>query len=326
MVRKKYEPLSLIKTNQKIMHYINFVLGAFCSACLVIILRLFSRYRVPIFPAVVGNYITCVVIGLLVDFNQAPIGSNSPSLNLLGFAVALGALFIVTFYMMGLSTDAVGVTITTVFVKISMVVPILFSLFILQNSKKVFDFWNYAGLVLAGVAIVASSWKETPSASSSPLSAKKLTIFAMLLPFLVFAFSGIIDTSINALNERFAKPETPTALPILIFAAAGSWGILVLLIQLIKDQYIPPFRALIGGIVLGTPNFFSLYFMVKSLSDFGNNGALFFPLFNIAIILFSALGGWLIFKEKLSTLNRLGVLLALLAIGMIAYQEINMFF
>jgi drug/metabolite transporter (DMT)-like permease len=226
--------------------------------------------------------------------------------------------------MMGLSTNAVGVTITSVFVKISMVIPILFSLFILQNSKKVFDFWNYAGLVLAGIAIVASSWKNSAPPPSSPTVKTKnsLNLFAILLPLMVFAFSGIIDTAIAVLNERFAKPESPTALPILIFAAAGTWGLLVLLMQFLKDKSIPPFRAVIGGIVLGTPNFFSLYFMVKSLHDFGNNGALFFPLFNIAIILFSALGGWLLFKEKLSNLNKAGVLLALLAIGMIAYQEI----
>lgn len=305
------------------MMYLNFVLGAFFSACLVIILRLFSRYKVPVFPAVVGNYITCVLIGIAVDFQQAPIDTNAPTTILLGYAMMLGAMFIVTFYMMGLSTEAVGVTITSVFVKISMVIPILFSLFILQNSRKAFDFWNYAGLLLAGIAIVASSWKDQkPLESLAPKTAQHLNLFAVLLPLLVFAFSGIIDTSINALNERFAKPESPTALPILIFAAAGSWGILVLLLLYARDRYVPPFRAVIGGIVLGTPNFFSLYFMVKSLSDFGNNGALFFPLFNIAIILFSALGGWLIFKEKLTNLNRLGVLLALLAIGMIAYQEI----
>jgi drug/metabolite transporter (DMT)-like permease len=271
----------------------------------------------------VGNYITCVVIGVCMDFSQAPIGINAPSLTLFGFALALGGLFIVTFYMMGLSTNAVGVTVTTVFVKISMVIPILFSIFISPNPKTVFDVWNYLGLVLAGIAIVASSWKNSaPPPSPTVKTSRNLNVFAIALPLMVFAFSGIIDTSITALNERFAKPESPTALPILIFAAAGSWGILVLLIQFIVQKSIPPFRAVIGGIVLGTPNFFSLYFMVKSLSDFNNNGALFFPLFNIAIILFSALGGWLIFKEKLSNLNRLGVLLALLAIGMITYQDI----
>jgi drug/metabolite transporter (DMT)-like permease len=305
------------------MFYLNFLMGAFCSACLVIILRLFSRYNVPTFPAVVGNYITCVIIGVCMDFSQAPIGINAPSPTLFGLALALGGLFIVTFYMMGLSTNAVGVTVTTVFVKISMVIPILFSIFILPNPKKIFDVWNYLGLVLAGIAIVASSWKNsTPPPSPTVKTSRNLNLFAIALPLLVFAFSGIIDTSITALNERFAKPESPTTLPILIFAAAGSWGVLVLLIQFIVQKSIPPFRAVIGGIVLGTPNFFSLYFMVKSLSDFSNNGALFFPVFNIAIILFSALGGWLIFQEKLSNLNRLGVLLALVAIGMITYQDI----
>jgi len=307
------------------MVYIHFVLGAFFSACLVVILRLFSRYRVPAFPAVVGNYLTCVVIGVCFDFQHAPVGSQAPAYPLYVYALALGALFIVTFYMMALSTEAVGVTITSVFVKISMVIPILFSLFILRNATKVFDVWNYIGLLLAGVAIVASSWKNTPKQplnAAIPETAKSLSLWAIMLPLGVFAFSGIIDTSLNFLNSAYSRPESPTALPILIFAAAGSWGVLVLVLQFLKNKSIPPFRALVGGVALGIPNFFSLYFMVKSLSDFGNNGAFFFPLFNIAIILFSALGGLFIFKEKLSTLNRIGVLLALVAIGLIAYQEI----
>lgn len=303
------------------MLYIHFILGAFFSACLVVILRLFSRYNVPAFPAVVGNYITCAVIGVCLDFSHAPIGRQAPSTELFVYTLLLGALFIGTFYMMALSAEAVGVTLTSVFAKISMVIPILFSLFILRNAT--FDFWNYLGLVLAGVAVIVSSWKDSPPASETQKKKAKISIWAILLPLSVFLCSGIIDTSLNFLNSAYSRAESPTALPILIFAAAAWWGILVLCYQFLVLKKKPPIRAIWGGIALGIPNFFSLYFIVKSLSDFDNNGALFFPLFNIAIILFAALGGWIIFKEKLSTLNKIGVLLALVAIGLIAYQEIK---
>ncbi|MFK5073661.1 hypothetical protein ACI4BE_29470, partial [Klebsiella pneumoniae] len=43
------------------------------------------------------------------------------------------------------------------------------------------------------------------------------------------------------------------------------------------------------------------------------------PINNMGIVLFSTLVAWLLFKEKLSTINWMGVLLSLVAIFLIAF-------
>ena len=302
---------------------LNFFLGAFFSACLVVILRLFPRFGVPSFPAVVVNYLTCVSIGVLMSSTGLRIFEELPSRNILLLLFILGGVFILTFYIMALTTQAVGVTVASVFIKISMVVPILFSLFVWQNANKVFDFWNYAGLVLSGVAIVLSSWQgNTRSKNTENTPKTNWGIWLWILPLLAFSFSGGIDTTLNWLDTNYKTNGDATMLPIFIFASAGIWGVLVLGLGLIFKGIVPTFRALLGGIALGLPNFFSLYFMFRSLKDFASNGALFFPLFNISIILISGVAGWVIFGEKLSKINKLGAFLALLAIALIAYQEL----
>ena len=68
---------------------------------------------------------------------------------------------------------------------------------------------------------------------------------------------------------------------------------------------------------MGVPNFFSIYYILKAISE-GWEGSEFFPYNNISIIALSAVIAYLFFKEKLSVANIVGVLLAIVAIGLIA--------
>jgi drug/metabolite transporter (DMT)-like permease len=58
------------------------------------------------------------------------------------------------------------------------------------------------------------------------------------------------------------------------------------------------------------------------LGDFGNSAAFVFPIYNVLSMLTSALMAWVLFKETLEPLNKLGLALAVVAICLISYQEI----
>lgn len=73
---------------------------------------------------------------------------------------------------------------------------------------------------------------------------------------------------------------------------------------------------------LGVPNFLSFYTLLLALSEFGGNGAFVYPLYNIGVIVMAALTATLFFQEKLSTANKIGLGLAVLAIGLISWQEL----
>jgi drug/metabolite transporter (DMT)-like permease len=59
------------------------------------------------------------------------------------------------------------------------------------------------------------------------------------------------------------------------------------------------------------------------LSGFKGDGALVFPVFNISVILIAAIASYFFFKEKLSLINKLGLALAIFAILLISYQEVQ---
>ena len=106
--------------------------------------------------------------------------------------------------------------------------------------------------------------------------------------------------------------------PIFVFVSAFVTGCIVCLVKGVKFGR----KELIGGLCPGVPNYFSIYFNLKALSAFDNNGAIVYPALNIGIIICSTLLAIVLFKEKLSKLNYIGVLLALVVIFLLSYQEI----
>ncbi|AHM59868.1 hypothetical protein D770_08025 [Flammeovirgaceae bacterium 311] len=290
------------------------LLGILFNVAIFLIFRGYARYGVNTLPAIVVNYFVCVITGLVFLgglSNLRLITLDSPWLLL---AFLLGALFIGTFYMIALTTQRLSVTVSSIAAKMSLALPVVFSMFVLQIESKEFTFWNYLGIALAFVAIYLSSWKPQVE-KKAPLPGNKLLL---LLPLGVFLCSGIIDTTINYTSYHYLTPREEGIFPLVIFIIAAVLG---LMLQLFRKQ--PTGRKeFLGGIALGVPNYFSIYFIVKGLADFGNNGAFFYPLLNISIILGSSLAAVLFFKEKLLPLNHLGLLLSVLAIFLLSYQEI----
>ena len=58
---------------------------------------------------------------------------------------------------------------------------------------------------------------------------------------------------------------------------------------------------------------------MEVLKKYANNSSAIIPINNMGIVLFSSLMAWLLFKEKLSFINWIGIMLALGAIALIAY-------
>ncbi len=77
---------------------------------------------------------------------------------------------------------------------------------------------------------------------------------------------------------------------------------------------------------MGVPNYLSFYTLLLALSDFGSNGAFVYPLYNIGVIVVAALVALLFFQERLTTANKIGLGVAVIAIGMISWQELAAFF
>ncbi len=285
---------------------------------LVFIFKLFQRFRIHTFQGIVFNYITCVVVGFLFSGGTRVVQPQVFEQNWVIFALALGTLFMVTFYLIALSTQKVGVTATSVATKISLVIPVLFSLLILQNSLKDYTIINYIGMFAALVAIVLSSLRPQKNDSDTNTS----TALSLLLPFVIFINSGVADSLINYTNQYHLQQHEAPQFTMVTFMASAVVGLLILVIMLLTGKTRINTRSIVAGVILGIPNYFSIYFLIKALYAFGNDGAFLYPINNIGIILTGALGAVVLFREKLTRLNLVGLAMAVLALILISYQEI----
>lgn len=320
------------------------ILSVALSVLLLLNFRLFPRYEVNTFQAIVFNYPVCFLTGLLllpagqsfwIDFAQT----------WTWLALGLGVGFILTFLLSGASTQRMGITATSLANNLSLVIPVCFSLFVFNAGTKAgngFDALNYLGLGLAVVAVGLSTYKgkegekgdereerETPVPESAQPSHRPAfrsrtgRVGAnVLLPVAVFLFYGATNTLINYMNLRYIPSADKTVqVTLTMVVGAIAAGLLMLAVRLVQGKETFQPKSLVGAVTLGVPNFLSFYTLLLALSAFGGNGAFVYPLYNIGVILLAALMAALFFRERLSTANKIGLALAVLAIGLISWQE-----
>ena len=75
---------------------------------------------------------------------------------------------------------------------------------------------------------------------------------------------------------------------------------------------------LLFGILLGIPNFYSIYFLMMALNH-EMSGSVFFPALNCSVILVSTLIGKYVFKESFNDRQLMGVALSMISIFLIFY-------
>jgi drug/metabolite transporter (DMT)-like permease len=293
------------------------IAGVVANVLIFLAFRTFPIYKIDNLQAIVVNYFVCVITGLIFIDKLESLRSIDLTATWSWMAVFIGFLLVLGFYVATITAQQMGVSITSVASKMSMVFPILFSLLILKVDSKEFSILNYFGMTLAVLSIYLGSLR---SGTKEVINLSKASMF--LLPFGVFVAGGLIDISINYSNHILINENNQEVFPIVLFGGAAVIGSFLLIFQKKKLER----RSLIGGLYLGIFNFLSLYFVLKALTAFQNNGAVFYPIYNVGIILLSSILAIIIFHERLSKINVLGLALSVLALFLLSYQEIIAYF
>lgn len=270
------------------------------------VFKLFSRFKINTLHAIVVNYIVACVCGLIAYSEPVTI-SQIPEFSWFYYTLGLGALFIIVFNLMARTTQRSGLSVVSVATKMSVVIPIVFGLLYYNESL---GWLKLLGIILALIAVYLASIK-----SKDGLAIKRINL---ILPVLVFLGSGIIDTSIKYLEDSFVASNDVPLFSSTIFASAAIIGMLTLIGQAVHGTFKFEFKNIIGGIALGIPNYFSIYFLVQALrSDILDSSGI-FTVNNVAIVMLSTLVGILLFNEKLLMKNWIGILLAIVSIFLVA--------
>lgn len=288
------------------------------SVLLLINFRLFPKYDINTTQAISLNYIICFLTGLIL-MPKGQAFTLDLTQNWTWYCLLLGVGFIITFLLSGLATQRMGMTATSLANNVSLVLPVLASLFLFNNEMK-FDAVNYLGLACAFVALILVSIKSETAASASVQS---VGVSGGLLIIGVFLMYGITNTAINFLNLNYI-PNPDLTIPVTLVMVLGAVvaGLCLFVYTLWKENKRPNRQTLIASVTLGIPNFLSFFLLILALTAFGNSGAFVYPIYNVGVILVSSLTGILFFKEKLSPLNYTGLGIAFLAIILISHQSI----
>jgi drug/metabolite transporter (DMT)-like permease len=278
------------------------ILAILTSSTIFIAFKLFDRYKINNIQAITANYAIASMLGYVTAPSAVSMDSIiSPSW--FPFSLIVGITLILVFNVFALSTQKVGVAITAVSGKMSVVIPIAIGILFYQD---VINFWIITGIIMSLLAFYLTFKKK---------NTEKLNKKYFLLPLLLFIGNGSNDSLLKHSQKFYIGGDTELFLST-AFLFSFVIGVVVLLYDLIKNKRVLGFKHFIAGIILGLLNYASTYFFIKGLSHF--QSAVFFPIFNVSIVILAALIGYFIFREKHSKTNWLGILLGLAAILMIA--------
>lgn len=287
------------------------VLTILLNALLAVLFKLFARFDIEHLQAIVFNYFVCIITGVFfMGYN--PIGIQSIAAPWFQWAVLMGLGFITVFNLFAFNTKTAGITAATVANKLSLVIPVAFSMFL---YKEQLSWIHFLGIMLAFPAVYFAS--KNINSETEVHTNKYYLIWTAIL----FIGSGLLDTAMKFVQHNYLPNATLQAsFTIHVFAVAGSIGAILLFVLLLLGKTRFAWRNVLGGIVLGVPNYFSIYFMIRMLnSNFLKSSAM-IPLSNIGVLFASTLSAIVFFKEKMNQQRWLGLLLSLLVIFLLAFS------
>ncbi|WP_167607550.1 EamA family transporter [Maribellus sediminis] len=270
------------------------------SSMIYVVFRIAKNYDCRLTPLITYNYLAATLLGLLLfqPFRESAI---EDTINWMPFGIFLGVLFIAMFFLIGTSSQKAGITITTLANKLSLVFPVLFSLFYYNESITTL---KYIGLAGAFVAIALTVYKK---------DLRKSNLLLIALPLTIFFGSGLVDTLVKFVQAEKITTTEASAYTTLVFFVAFLCGLVIQLISGKNQIRIHP-PTLLLGILLGVVNFGSLYFIIMALNHTGLKSSLVFALNNMLVVAFTAVLGTILFKEKLNKINFAGIILAIISL------------
>jgi drug/metabolite transporter (DMT)-like permease len=281
------------------------------SSLLGVIFKYFDKYGIDTFTAVVVNYFVCVGTGFFF--------ANKGTFSILAmisqpwtwYAVFIGLVFIISFMIFAKSVQAIGIMVTSIFQKMSLIAPVIIGIFIFGEANTTV---KWSGILLSLIAILLVNHNKKTENEVNNNGHQQM----FLLPLLTFVGSCVADSLIFVVEHKNLISQNDVGFVSSIFLFAGLFGLAFLLIT-IRSRKIRP-KDILGGLILGVPNFFSIYFIVVALQK-GMDGSIVFPLNNLGVLLLAGAFGLFLFGEKISAAKVVGYLCSILAILLLSFAS-----
>lgn len=271
------------------------LLAILSSSCISVVMRVSGGKLRSNIGMLAVNYIVCTALSAAFGgFRLLPVGERGLGLAL-GIGCVNGVLFLVNFVLLQHSTQKNGIVLSSIFMKLGLLVPIAVSVLLFAELPTALQGLGFA---LALFAIVLINYEK-----GAGLDGGKGGLLLLLL------CGGTADTMCKLFEELGSEALSGQFL-LYTFAAAL---LLCLALLWCRGEGIGGAEAL-WGTLLAVPNFFATKFLLRSLSALP--AVIVYPSYSVGTILVVTLSGLLLFGEKLRKRQwlALGIILAALVL------------
>ena len=275
-----------------------------CSVLVSVLLKLVRRFGIDVNQAIAWNYVVAgALTALMLQPSLATLREpGAPWLALIGLGVLLPTIFLA----LAASVRHAGIVRSDAAQRLSLLLSLLAAFALFGEQLTAF---KALGIALGLLALLCMVWRGEAGMVKGGAAA------SWLYPLLVFGGFGVIDI----LFKRVAQAGVPLGASLqAMFALALLVALAFQLWRRLRDRIRFTARSALAGIALGLANFGNILFYLRGHQALPQHPALVFASMNIGVVALGALVGLLLFRERLSRINLGGVLLALLAIGLIA--------
>ncbi|WP_140936661.1 DMT family transporter [Sphingobacterium lumbrici] len=279
-------------------------LSVIFSVTVSIVIKIARSRQVDTQQLVLWNYPIAV---LMTYFLLKPDLSNTtiqqwPLMIYIPLAILLPTLFI--FIALAIRTS--GIVKTDIAQRLSLFIPLIAS-FVVFGEAVVWT--KMIGIGVGLVAIVFSiSWNKQVNDTQ-----KNVWIY----PFVVFLGMGIIDVLFKQIAQHSGVPYLTSMFIVFVLSMLVAFGILAYQVGILKRNLDK--NAIGWGLLLGVFNFGNIYLYMKAHRALPDNPSIVFTAMNIGVIVLGGIVGIVLFKEKLSKINQIGLFLAIISVLLIAY-------
>ncbi len=272
------------------------------SASILVLFRYFKQWGIDNLQAIIVNYVVAATIGFASHEGASSLGIivEKPWFPV---SIILGILFIGVFFLFALSSQVAGVAITAVASRMSVVIPVTAAFLLFDETATLTKIF---GIALALPAFYLTFKKKRN---------EKVAFLTLLLPLAIFIGTGSNDLLMKYTEYHYLQDDLFQLLAV-VFTLSLVIGVIILLVRVVLGKTVLQTKNIAAGLALGMVNFYSTYFMFRSMEYF--DSSVMFPVLNIGVVSLAAFSDALLFNEKFSTANRIGIGLALLALVFIS--------
>ena len=295
-----------------------------CSVAIGVIFKHAGRRQLDRTALLTVNYAAAVGVAVLL----LAIGGRSVeegltlSASLVALGVGTGGVLIAGFFALAWATEVAGMSLAIGVMRVSVVVPFLASWWVWGEVPTPAQ---GVGMVLAAAAffllarrrsapdpVPAGAASAPGGTASTRTAAPSVDWHAAGVLTLTFCLGGAVDVSMKAFEEGFGAGNSRVLFLMMAFGVAFLVGAAIVLRRGVRQGRWPTGETIAWGLLLGIVNYGSLEFLLRAIEVLP--GPFVFPANNIAIMTFAALLGVIVWDEHLSRANRIGLVLAGIAL------------